>query len=233
MKKIILGLVLCSGLLFGNQFSDNFVNSVNILFHTYKKSDDAIAMKQYSEAYTLLQRSLKDRQKALQAIEKELVDNEQMHDTIVLWKNILTHFPIYNRICVMGLVVKIDEVVDDCYANLDKIEDTRKMPQNEHKQAHMKNFYPSETIIEAMGYYNLAILIPAAGVERFKDSIKNSKDVYCIVTGLHKEAISKSPSNFTLPRGALKKVQKGHENIDCSDFNYEGVKNSIVKNALN
>jgi hypothetical protein len=126
----------------------------------------------------------------------------------------------------------------------------------------MKNFYPSETIIEEMGkyyaeksvwdkaipliaklidvdsnnpmgYYNLAILIPAAGVERFKDSIKNSKDVYCIVTGLHKEAISKSPSNFTLPRGALKKVQKGHENIDCSDFNYEGVKNSIVKNALN
>ncbi|MBE0497161.1 MAG: hypothetical protein IBX45_12155 [Campylobacterales bacterium] len=153
MKKIILGLILGAGLLFGNQLSDSFVSSVN---GTIAKCNDAqvyVSNGRYDTAISYLYKALELREETVRLAVEELAKNEPMHETIMLWHSVMTHFPIFNQICALALGANNKSVINECFANLDKIEDVDKIPYEDFKRELRKNFNPIDVLTEHMGVY--------------------------------------------------------------------------------
>jgi hypothetical protein len=65
----------------------------------------------------------------------------------------MTHFPIYNQICALAIMVEDKQVIDECYENLDKIEDAKKITDQVFRKEMMHNFNEIALIIENMGVY--------------------------------------------------------------------------------
>jgi|GEM_PF-5487603 len=153
MKKIVLGLVVGAGVLFGGKLSVEYVNSVNNTIAKYNDAQVHVSNGRFDAAIPYLYKALEQRGEAVRLANEELAKNEAMRENITLWKAIMTHFPIFNQICAMGLMASNESVINECFANLDKIEDVNKIPHEDFKRELRQNFNPIAVLTENIGVY--------------------------------------------------------------------------------